>query len=185
MSRARKPPRLWLRKEPGRPALWIILDHGRQIATGAGEADEEKAREALAVYMRDVYVPPGRFDHIGAFAKERHVGFVYFITSNDVPNFPIKIGYARNAADVRLKALQVGSPYLLSILATVKGSRGTESRLHREFGHLRMRGEWFQRGPDLMEFVAMARLSVAGAMKQPGILRMFSDRSHEKGDVNA
>ena len=51
MPRRSKGARLWLRKRHGRPAQWVILDHGREIRTGAGEYDLSAAENALAEYL--------------------------------------------------------------------------------------------------------------------------------------
>lgn len=150
-------PRLWLRPERGkRRANWIILHRGKQYATGYAAHQEAEAKEALALYLRDVFVPVEPFAGM-KLSTARHYGFVYFISSNDVPNFPIKIGYAKSDADVRLKALQTGCPYNLFVLATIRGSQGTETRLHDKFAVTRIRGEWFQRSHDLMRVISLAR----------------------------
>jgi integrase len=51
MPRQSKGARLWLRKRWGRAAQWVILDHGREIRTGAGEYDLGAAENALAQYL--------------------------------------------------------------------------------------------------------------------------------------
>ena len=51
MPRRSKGARLWLRKRRGRAAQWVILDHGREIRTGAGESDIGAAENALAQYL--------------------------------------------------------------------------------------------------------------------------------------
>jgi integrase len=51
MPRRRKGARLWLRKRHGRAAQWVILDHGREIRTGASEHDLGAAENALAQYL--------------------------------------------------------------------------------------------------------------------------------------
>jgi integrase len=43
--------RLWLRRRVGRTGAWVILDHGREIRTGAGENDLRAAENALAEYL--------------------------------------------------------------------------------------------------------------------------------------
>lgn len=158
MPRSRKKPRLWLRPARGpRRATWLILDGQTQVATSAAESEVEKAQALFDVYMRDVYVPQPERQFQETVEARRHFGFVYFISTNDVPGFPIKIGYARSDADMRLRALQTGCPYRLVVLATIRGSRATETRLHGEFAVLRMNGEWFQRSIELMETVSLAR----------------------------
>jgi integrase len=51
MPRQSKGARLWFRKRRGRAAQWVILDHGREIRTGAGENDLHAAESALAQYL--------------------------------------------------------------------------------------------------------------------------------------
>jgi integrase len=51
MPRRNKGARLWLRKRRGRAAQWVILDHGREVRTGASENDLRAAENALAQYL--------------------------------------------------------------------------------------------------------------------------------------
>jgi hypothetical protein len=51
MPRRSKGARLWLRRRRGRAAIWVILDHGREINTDAGEDDIGAAENALAEYI--------------------------------------------------------------------------------------------------------------------------------------
>jgi len=51
MPRRSKSARLWLRKRRGRAAQWVILDHGRELRTGAGENDLRAAENALAEHL--------------------------------------------------------------------------------------------------------------------------------------
>ena len=51
MPRQSKGARLWLRRRRGRAAQWVILDHGREIRTGAGDNDLQAAENALAQYL--------------------------------------------------------------------------------------------------------------------------------------
>ena len=51
MPRRSKGARLWLRRRRGRAAIWVILDHGREISTDAGEDDIGAAERALAQYI--------------------------------------------------------------------------------------------------------------------------------------
>ena len=76
---------------------------------------------------------------------------VYFIRS-DCPNRFIKIGAAVDVPS-RLKGLQTSSAYPLSLLATISGGLEREHSLHRQFAHLRVRGEWFHPAPELMTLI--------------------------------
>jgi len=59
MPRRRKPARLWLRRARGdRNAVWVILDGGKQVATGCSESELGRAQEALADHIAQSYRPP-------------------------------------------------------------------------------------------------------------------------------
>ena len=51
MPRPGKSARLWLRQRRGRDAIWVILDRGREISTGASERDIGAAEKVLADYI--------------------------------------------------------------------------------------------------------------------------------------
>lgn len=54
-----KPPRLFLRdrSRSGRASAWVILDRGREISTGAREAERDRAEKALERYLGDKHRP--------------------------------------------------------------------------------------------------------------------------------
>lgn len=58
----------------------------------------------------------------------------------------IKIGWSRSVTG-RLRAMKA------KILGAVPGDRSTEKGLHKRFDHLRVRGEWFKPGDDLLTFI--------------------------------
>jgi integrase len=58
MPRPAKGARLWLRQRRGRDAVWVILDSGREISTGASAGDISAAEKVLA-------------DHIGRKRRPR------------------------------------------------------------------------------------------------------------------
>jgi len=51
MPRPAKGARLWLRQRRWREAVWVILDRGREISTGASESDIGAAEKVLADYI--------------------------------------------------------------------------------------------------------------------------------------
>lgn len=57
MPRKTSPPRLHLRSRPGRGRYWVILDRGRELGTGCGEADRDRAEAALGAYIAAKYLP--------------------------------------------------------------------------------------------------------------------------------
>lgn len=77
---------------------------------------------------------------------------IYFI--QDSLTFRIKIGFTgKDNVKERLAELQTGSSSLLYLLAARPGSKVTESELHREFAKYRSQGEWFNPGPELLNYI--------------------------------
>jgi hypothetical protein len=62
---------------------------------------------------------------------------VYFLRGGDA----IKIGYTTNLA-ARQRTLETGS-----------GDRREETRLHQEWWHLHIRGEWFRADEELLRYI--------------------------------
>lgn len=73
---------------------------------------------------------------------------VYFIEMNEF----IKIGFTTNL-DRRMEDLAHGHPYEINLIHHIEGSFNTESDLHRKFKHLHVRGEWFSKAPDLLQYI--------------------------------
>lgn len=79
---------------------------------------------------------------------------VYFIQCGN--GGPIKIGKTDEPPMNRLLSFQIGNPYSLCLLGTMKCySRNTESMLHERFAKSRIRGEWFEPTEDLLIFIAL------------------------------
>jgi integrase len=57
MPRKVSPPRLYFRKRKNGAGVWIILDRGLQISTGALESDRDAAHAALADYLNRTHRP--------------------------------------------------------------------------------------------------------------------------------
>lgn len=79
--------------------------------------------------------------------------FLYFIEAVDT-GF-IKIGRSGDP-ERRLAQLSTGSPNQLVILGKISGGSSLESELHRRFGALRERGEWFKVNGELRTFIKEA-----------------------------
>jgi hypothetical protein len=95
---------------------------------------------------------------------------VYFIAQGE--GGPIKIGYTTKKATWRLSELQVASPQPLVLLAVIQGDREVEVELHTRFADLRIRGEWFERGDALMDFIEdTSSYAVLYEMRQAGLDR--------------
>jgi len=77
---------------------------------------------------------------------------VYFVQCGD--DGPIKIGMASNIKS-RINDIQSMCPYQLSVIGSIpNGGKVTERLLHEKFSSLRIHGEWFSPGSELISFVS-------------------------------
>jgi hypothetical protein len=79
--------------------------------------------------------------------------YLYFIEAVDTGY--IKIGRSVNP-ERRLAQLSTGSPNQLVLLGQISGGSELEAELHRSFGNLRERGEWFRTSGELKQFIKEA-----------------------------
>jgi hypothetical protein len=89
---------------------------------------------------------------------------VYFIQACNVDGY-IKIGYttthvrsgqlhtAHEALLLRMSIIQVSCPYPLKALGVTSGDPREERLIQGRFSHLRVRGEWYAPGLDLLAFI--------------------------------
>jgi hypothetical protein len=82
-------------------------------------------------------------------AEKRGLGAIYFIGSRA----RVKIGYTGGTVGKRFAQIQTGSPEKLLPFLVLWGSRHDERELHRDFAHLRDRGEWFHLRDDLRQYI--------------------------------
>lgn len=75
---------------------------------------------------------------------------IYFVQHPE--SKAIKIGYTQGFGARRQK-LEQDQGTRLDVLGVAEGDRKTETGLHARFKHLRIRGEWFQPGGELLEHV--------------------------------
>jgi hypothetical protein len=150
--RPTKAPRLYLRDRPGRPETWVIVDRGREISLSLRAGDKTAAEERLRQYCVEAGKAPGESDRLHG-----RKGTVYFISTEEVPNFPIKIGIAWQAAELRTASINTHCPYQLEILASFEGTLWHERILHERFAADRLRGEWFKRSVNVMRFLLELR----------------------------
>lgn len=111
-------------------ALAAVLEAARALVTG-------EATVVLPRTIIDKRFPP-------AIQWPSAPG-VYFVRMGD----RIKIGRAANV-NTRLRGLQTGSPTRLELLAVASGGEDVEVTYHQTFGHLRVLGEWFCPGDEIM-----------------------------------
>jgi hypothetical protein len=78
--------------------------------------------------------------------------YVYFVSAK-VDGYPIKIGLTTGAM-YRFQTLKNAMPYEIDILGYMAvDHRSAERALHQQFSHIRLKGEWFTRTPELMGFI--------------------------------
>lgn len=145
-------PYLYLYNRRGRTAKWFIRDGTKMTGTDCVEEDKESAEAALANYAARTGRSVAQPKWARAPSNRSPMGTIYFV-SCDIPDYPVKIGIAFGELDVRLRALQLGSPYRLVVLAAMPGTAQGETDLHRKFKRDRLESEWFARSAEIMEIV--------------------------------
>ncbi|MGA2177319.1 MAG: GIY-YIG nuclease family protein [Verrucomicrobiota bacterium] len=75
---------------------------------------------------------------------------VYFIENNNTER--IKIGVSTDP-EKRRSELQTGSADPLRLIGSIPGGLHLESKLHSDFAHLRLQGEWFHATQELRGFI--------------------------------
>lgn len=107
---------------------------------------------------------------------------VYFVQAAGASGL-IKIGSSVDPA-ARLKDLQIGSGVELKLLRVLPGGH-LEDTWHAAFEHLRVRGEWFQPGPDLLEAIQRGDiLSPEGVDPPPALAQGTGHRATAQGNGN-
>ena len=98
--------------------------------------------------------------------------YVYFIGA-DVGL--IKIGQT-SAPLCRLSAFNLGSPIELRFLALIVGGAKEERKYQARFADLRVRGEWFERSPEILRFIKRTRSrQICAARGSSAPLKHFLD----------
>lgn len=105
-------------------------------------------------------------------------GRVYFIQDG---HGRLKIGYSNDPAE-RLRSLQTAHGAELTLLGSIPGTIATERELHKRFADLRLTGEWFRAGDDLLAHVRKVLtapelpLTTKQARRRNPEIQAFSDR---------
>jgi hypothetical protein len=140
----------------------LLLDTCEEIAEKAGCCDGHFTTEGPHVLRElleagimtghppdDVRFTPKYFALLNGVSVQRP-GFVYFVEAES--GGPIKIGWAASVKK-RVAELQTASHSRLVVLATKAGTRLDETALHDRFRNARLRGEWFEPVPELLELI--------------------------------
>lgn len=94
-------------------------------------------------------------------SSNHHTEIVYFMKAGEL----VKIGMTRGNVLTRAAQLQTGCPHKIEVLCTINGDQERESRLHRQFAHLRVHGEWFFASIDMMACIEALKDSQEAADK--------------------
>lgn len=124
------------------------------LDTSRWGAEPHKAEYRAALVPRIESYEAG----VTGVSRANEPGDVYFIQPES--GGLIKVGFSTHV-ESRFQSLQLTSPVRLRLLATLTGTRATESELHRQFASLRCHGEWFHPSQELVAFIA----GVAGGVK--------------------
>lgn len=77
---------------------------------------------------------------------------IYFMRA-EFGDRPIKIGVA-NDPMARAKKIHAMCPFPISLVATVPGNIYDEKLIQRHFRAHRIRGEWFNPAPEILDFIS-------------------------------
>lgn len=111
---------------------------------------------------------------------------VYFIDDGEL----IKIGFS-HATHQRFGSLQTNHGKKLRLLGTIRAEGyKTERELHQRFAHLRERGEWFRKDPELLDFITAnatppATLSTWETLAEQFIARRRRDKTGDSRAIHA
>lgn len=111
------------------------------------QEDAAGLREVLAMHARNAQESRAEVAAARTARDEAATWYVYYVRIGD----RIKIGTSGNIKS-RIASLMPDE-----VLATEPGGREIETLRHRQFAALRVRGERFQPGPELLSHIAMIR----------------------------
>lgn len=147
-----KGPYLSLLVEKSGATQWLIIHGRRRIATALTKDQQQEALAELEDYAEHYSRLSKSWKPSIVVPRQTKQLFVYFISTDEVRNFPIKIGISDNPT-LRLTGLQCACPYKLKILGTVPAVPSVERDLHTGFGRSRLSGEWFKRHQALLKYI--------------------------------
>jgi len=144
--------------------VWADFPDGRLgLGYVVGRVEFRQGGVSAGVHAR---VHEGVHAQVAASAPQKTVsgwprrGRVYFIGVGE--EGPIKIGFTERTVADRRRQLQTSHPDTLVLLAIIEGDERLERDLHKRFAGFRLKGEWFRRCPELLDFIAE---KTAGAEK--------------------
>lgn len=133
--------------QDGDPAIRELFANREHPGFGSAVLEVQKLQgwgvEVDAELVRKILDDAPRPAERQARLNQGHESLVYFIRFGD----RIKIGVTTNL-HLRLMAIPHDE-----VVATIPGDRQLEKRLHAKFRHLRIKGEWFSAGGDLLDYI--------------------------------
>lgn len=131
------------------------------MTTTARLGEDDKAKAALKAYVLEHYGESDvakvalmtMGDPLPGPKALSEIGWVYFTSTDEVLDFPIKIGFSLIDPTLRILGLQTGNPYRLSLLASFRATLSAERAIHRDFARWRLEGEWFRRNDRLLDLI--------------------------------
>lgn len=127
---------------------WRETDaRGRKINRSRTVAGKQTADVLKAAIEHDLAVHGMYLGATTSASRKRKVraGFVYFVVACS----RIKIGHAVNVV-ARVRELQIGCPFPLTLIGTLPGTVALERHWHRAFEADLAHGEWFHATPELV-----------------------------------
>lgn len=144
-----------------RPKRGNVYCHGFELGVWASIRDDLEAEIRRRIHARELEraerESTALLDEIDT--RERSA-VVYFIRNRDTG--AVKIGTTGNIT-ARLNALRLQGGLDLELLGTVSGGRDVEGGLHRLFAVHRVRGEWFNPAPEILDYIATNAQPMVGA----------------------
>lgn len=101
--------------------------------------------------------------------------YVYFIKESAMGS--IKIGKSYDVRK-RLKAIQACLPQTIEILGVIDGGIAKERQLQKQFIHLKIHGEWFMPGKELLDFIN------ENAIKDMSLIKEIQQKPKTKRSAN-
>ncbi len=103
---------------------------------------------------------------------------IYFVTCAE--KRLVKIGHSLDPVK-RISALRTSSAFPLELASVIDGTKDDEARLHDQFAHLRLNGEWFELSGDLEEHIETLPKFVSRKDQMAFIRQMEMVRPEELG----
>lgn len=108
---------------------------------------------------------------------------VYFIQGKDSRR--IKIGFTEGDVERRRYELQTGSAEELVVIGQFKARRSEENKIHKQFIHLSVGGEWFLESEELTAFISGKKRQPLSASKTKTSATVAPRAGHRQGTGKA